>query len=128
MAEDIINNPSHYHCEAVTITFEPIDLCEQCGFLFGNGLKYLFRYQHKGKPVEDLKKARYYFERYAKSFEDSELNVCVAHVDPLSIQYKVFKDKPFFQNLGGNFLSFDALKMVEWINEEIKKEEDKANG
>lgn len=30
------------------------------GFLRGNALKYLFRYDHKGTPVEDLQKARTY--------------------------------------------------------------------
>lgn len=30
------------------------------GFLLGNTLKYLFRYQHKGNPKDDLLKARTY--------------------------------------------------------------------
>ena len=32
------------------------------GFLRGNALKYLFRFDHKGTPVEDLQKAKTYTE------------------------------------------------------------------
>lgn len=32
------------------------------GFLRGNALKYLFRFDQKGTPVEDLKKAKDYTE------------------------------------------------------------------
>ena len=38
---DVIERPKHYALEEVKITLEPIQLCEQCGFLVGNGLKYL---------------------------------------------------------------------------------------
>ena len=33
------------------------------GFLKGNALKYLWRYEDKGKPAEDLKKARWYLDK-----------------------------------------------------------------
>jgi hypothetical protein len=33
------------------------------GYLEGNCKKYLHRYRYKGKPVEDLKKARWYLDR-----------------------------------------------------------------
>lgn len=33
---------------------------EYRGFLRGNALKYLFRYNHKGTPAEDLHKAQTY--------------------------------------------------------------------
>lgn len=70
MEEDIINHPSHYECESVEVNYrvEPIELCEMCGFLLGSALKYLFRYQHKGKPLEDLKKAQYFLKRIKTNY------------------------------------------------------------
>jgi hypothetical protein len=42
---------------------------EFCGYLKGNVLKYVWRYRYKGKPVEDLKKARWYLDRLIDSYE-----------------------------------------------------------
>lgn len=61
MTEDLIKNPSHYHKHAVLV--EPIQLCELLGFNLGNCLKYCFRYQDKGNPLQDLKKAQFYIKR-----------------------------------------------------------------
>jgi hypothetical protein len=36
------------------------------GYLKGNALKYLWRYDYKGKPVEDLRKCRWYIDRLIK--------------------------------------------------------------
>lgn len=65
MMDDPVNHPRHYECEAVTEThvYQPIDLCETCGFALGSCLKYLFRFRHKGNPVQDLEKALWYLSR-----------------------------------------------------------------
>jgi hypothetical protein len=39
------------------------------GYLEGNAKKYLHRYRYKGKPVEDLKKARWYLDRLIGEME-----------------------------------------------------------
>ena len=91
---DMINNPPHYECENVTITIEPIQLCEQCGFLLGNALKYLFRYQHKGKPLEDLKKAEFYLKRYLADCASFEIDHTCFHDE--HIVFNAFKHKDFF--------------------------------
>jgi hypothetical protein len=39
------------------------------GFLRGNALKYLFRYDHKGTPVEDLQKATTYAKWLLEEFD-----------------------------------------------------------
>lgn len=39
------------------------------GFLKGNVMKYIWRYESKGKPIEDLKKARMYLEWLIKENE-----------------------------------------------------------
>lgn len=64
--EDPVNRPSHYtsggiECiDALEASMTPI---EYAGFLKGQVFKYIWRYRLKGKPVEDLKKARYYLDR-----------------------------------------------------------------
>lgn len=59
--QDNINHPAHYTATAV----EPINVIEewQLGFHLGNCVKYLARCELKGKPIEDLEKARWYLDR-----------------------------------------------------------------
>jgi hypothetical protein len=62
--EDPVNNPSHYRWLPGDV--EVIDITEHMGFCLGNVIKYVLRADHKGKPVEDLRKARYYLDRELK--------------------------------------------------------------
>jgi hypothetical protein len=65
MAEkESVNHPSHY-CQG---QFEVIDVIEdwECGFNDGNAVKYIARHRHKGKPIEDLEKAKWYIDREIK--------------------------------------------------------------
>ncbi len=123
--EDVVNHPSHYEAESVQITLQPIDLCEQCGFLMGNALKYMFRYQHKGKPIEDLKKARFYLKRYQTALTKPGLNtVCLSGVDLDSLQFKAYENaKPFLSILGHEGLRREAVeKLIEWVENAISEE------
>ena len=70
--EDPVNNPSHYTqggIECIDAIKASMSDEEYAGFLKGNALKYLWRYQHKGKPVEDLKKAEWYLGRLERFTE-----------------------------------------------------------
>lgn len=40
-------------------------------YLRGNCIKYLARYQHKGKPLEDLQKAQHYLQKLIEREKDS---------------------------------------------------------
>ena len=40
--------------------------------LQGTVLKYIWRYRYKGKPQEDLKKARWYLDRLIEEYDDAE--------------------------------------------------------
>lgn len=44
-------------------TYRIIDLTADTTFCLGNAIKYLWRYHSKGRPVEDLEKARWYLCR-----------------------------------------------------------------
>ena len=57
---DQVNHPSHYIQNS---GWEAIDVTEQFNFNLGNVIKYVIRCDHKGNPIEDLRKAAWYLER-----------------------------------------------------------------
>ena len=64
--EDMVVAPKHYNSGNI----ECIDAIEESmsshafkGYLKGNCMKYLWRYDYKGKQVEDLQKAGWYLRR-----------------------------------------------------------------
>ena len=64
---DAVNHPAHYNAGR----FEVIDVIEdwRLGFSLGNAVKYIARSEHKGKKLEDLKKARWYLDREIQNLE-----------------------------------------------------------
>jgi hypothetical protein len=63
---DVVNSPPHYKSGGI----EAIEGIEAsmgpeafAGYLKGSVTKYLWRYEKKGKPLEDLKKARWFLDR-----------------------------------------------------------------
>ena len=65
---DSVNHPAHYTVGSM----EVIDIIEKIvetksdsfeGYLVSNIVKYLCRYEHKGKAVHDLKKSRWYLDK-----------------------------------------------------------------
>ena len=68
---DNVNHPPHYKQGGI----ECIDAIKSClgdGFKFylqGNAMKYLWRYEHKGKAIEDLEKATWYINRLKEQYE-----------------------------------------------------------
>ena len=64
---EAVNHPSHYNQGK----YEVIDVIEDwdLGFEAGNAVKYIARYKYKAKPVEDLKKARWYIDRLIQRIE-----------------------------------------------------------
>jgi hypothetical protein len=67
--KEAVNHPDHYNQG----TIEVIDFIEAWGLTFSEGsvVKYVTRYRYKGKPVEDLKKARFYIDRLIKAEESA---------------------------------------------------------
>lgn len=64
---DTVNHPPHYKSHPSGL--ECIQVTEHMGFLEGNAIKYIWRHKDKGKPIEDLKKARWYIDRLIKKYE-----------------------------------------------------------
>ena len=71
-AKDMVNSPSHYtagniECiEAIEASMTPEAFR---GYCKGNVLKYLWRYEKKGKPLECLEKSLWYLERLKSSYQ-----------------------------------------------------------
>ena len=71
--KDMIDHPAHYNATE----FEPIDVIEDwsLGYHLGCAVKYIARHTHKGKPLEDLKKARWYIDRAIAQMEKDEQKI-----------------------------------------------------
>ena len=64
---DRVNNPMHYLAggiETIDIIKSKMSKSEYIGFLKGNVIKYITRAGHKDDTREDLKKARWYLDRW----------------------------------------------------------------
>jgi hypothetical protein len=59
--DDPVNAPRHYRSHPSGI--ECIQITEHMGFNLGNVIKYLWRAEEKGDPIENLKKAAWYLNR-----------------------------------------------------------------
>ena len=63
---DMVNSPAHYgngSIECIEYIEDFLTTEEFIGYLRGNIAKYLHRWRWKGKPMEDLKKARWYLDK-----------------------------------------------------------------
>ena len=59
---DMVNNPPHYNQTGIEC-IHAISAATDKGFKYylqGNIMKYLWRFDYKGKPLEDLQKAQWY--------------------------------------------------------------------
>lgn len=67
---DPVHHPPHY----TTGKIEVIDfiLDQHFGYLDGQVIKYLARYRHKGAPLQDLQKARWYLDRLITLLEQEQ--------------------------------------------------------
>ena len=66
---DPVEQPDHYNSgsiEAIEAIKASMPQNEFNGYLKGNALKYLWRYDYKGRPVEDLRKCKWYIDRLLK--------------------------------------------------------------
>lgn len=77
---DPVNHPSHYG--GADNVYEAIKVIEawQLDFCLGNAVKYIARHAHKGRPLEDLRKARWYLERAIQNLEKGEQAVSPSRI------------------------------------------------
>lgn len=68
---DPVYHPKHYTSHPSGI--EVIEITEHMNFCLGNVIKYVMRAEHKGRTLEDLKKARWYLDREIEKLENSKI-------------------------------------------------------
>lgn len=76
--EDLINRPSHYNTgniECIMAIEESMSSESYRGYLKGNVLKYLWRYQYKGNPKQDIDKAMWYLNQLSNEVELDSINL-----------------------------------------------------
>ena len=66
----MVNSPKHYTWHPSGI--EVIQITEHMNFCLGNAIKYIMRSDHKGKQIEDLKKAIWYIGREIERIENGK--------------------------------------------------------
>ncbi len=68
------NNPVDYPSHYAAGKIEIIDFIEdqKLPFHLGNVVKYVARSPHRGHPLEDLKKARWYLDRFIANLEKGQ--------------------------------------------------------
>lgn len=77
LENDPVNHPGHYtqggiECiDALTAMISPYEDPNDAALTWQVG-KYIWRHPFKSKPIEDLKKARWYLERLIKYLEEKE--------------------------------------------------------
>jgi len=67
---DMVNHPKHYTVGTMEVigVIEDQKLC----YHLGNVVKYVLRSAHKGRQIEDLKKARWYLDRKIQNLESKQ--------------------------------------------------------
>jgi len=67
MSKDMVNHPPHYQLGGI----EVLDALEawELDYHEANAVKYIARAKHKGKRLEDLKKAQFYLNRKIELLE-----------------------------------------------------------
>jgi hypothetical protein len=71
--EDVVNSPPHYNygkIECIEAIEESMTSDAFKGYLKGNTIKYLWRYERKGKGLEDLRKAQWYLNKLIKEIDN----------------------------------------------------------
>ena len=74
---DPVNHPDHYASSGIEcIEAIKASMTKEafCGYLKGNVEKYLWRYEKKVAPAEDLKKASWYLTRLIEEVNDNTPN------------------------------------------------------
>lgn len=67
---DMVNHPQHYLKGKIEVLDFILD--QKFGYLDGQVIKYICRYRHKGKPLEDLRKASFYLNRLIRLLDEAD--------------------------------------------------------
>jgi hypothetical protein len=72
---DMVDNPPHYNhgsIETIDCIISALGEFEAISYCVGNALKYQHRMWHKGSPIQDLKKSRWYIDKAIELLEKTK--------------------------------------------------------
>lgn len=72
--DDPVNFPSHYNKGDIGC-IDAIKACQGDGFKYylqGSAMKYLWRYEHKKKPIQDLEKAKWFINKLIETTQERD--------------------------------------------------------
>ena len=72
---DVVNKPEHYSSgtiECVDYLYDNMPIDAFIGGLEWNIKKYMHRWRYKTKPVQDLKKARWYLDKLIETLDGDD--------------------------------------------------------
>ena len=72
--DDPVNFPSHYNKGDIGC-IDAIKACQGEGFKYylqGSAMKYLWRYEHKKKPIQDLEKAKWFINKLIETTQERD--------------------------------------------------------
>ena len=136
---DSVNHPAHYTDD--TKPCECIEVTQYHSFCVGNAIKYVWRYRHKGHPLEDLQKAEWYLQRAIAYGEKCRLQIggepldthnmmhvakCCLYMDymlDLARKADTYRESVFWMYLRNRDLD-GMLKIVELMQIEFEDLED----
>jgi len=73
---DVVHKPSHYNTagieciDAMAAMVDGAGVAPHAAYCWQNAFKYMWRWPYKSKPLEDLKKARWYLNRLIEELEE----------------------------------------------------------
>lgn len=119
MSMDPVNHPSHYTSDR--FPFECIELTAYMDFCMGNMVKYVWRHLDKGKPVEDLEKARFYLNHEIETVKPETIwplpRNATAELYALADPGNRYDYQPFWAAL----LAWNTQTMLAWLDHEITR-------
>ena len=72
--DDPVNYPSHYNKGGIGC-IDAIKACQGDGFKYylqGSAIKYIWRYEHKKKPIQDLEKAKWFINKLIETTQERD--------------------------------------------------------
>lgn len=91
-----VSHPEHYESAS---GIECIEITRPLDYSLGNAVKYVWRYQHKGNPIEDLRKSEWFIldlmNRMNTLIIDPEKLMCEHVLDSMSSEFlSIDADRP----------------------------------
>lgn len=68
---DLVSNPQHYQGDTMQVIDVIDEFCpDSYSYYMGNVVKYVLRHMNKGKPLQDLEKARWYLDKMIEDWDN----------------------------------------------------------